>query len=70
MNLIHGLRRRLARRRARRGSGPRRLLLGRPNRREPAAADAAPVAFDQVERLTDSGASLESLLEMNRVQGW
>jgi len=29
-----------------------------------------PVAFDQVERLTGSGASLETLLEMNRVQGW
>jgi len=31
---------------------------------------AEPVAFDQVERLTGSGASLETLLEMNRVQGW
>ena len=29
-----------------------------------------PVAFDEIERLSGSGASLETLLEMNRVQGW
>ena len=35
-----------------------------------ADTSATPVAFDQVERLNGSGASLETLLEMNRVQGW
>jgi hypothetical protein len=69
MNLIHGLRRRLRRRRAQRAGGLRRLLLGRREKGEP-AAEAAPVAFDQVERLNDSGASLASLLEMNRMRGW
>jgi hypothetical protein len=69
MNLIHGLHRRLERRREQRAGGLRRLLLGRRERHE-ASANVAPVPFDQVERLNDSGASLESLLEMSRMRGW
>jgi hypothetical protein len=66
MNFLHRLRQRLTGRRAPRATGPER-----PRIREHAAdTGATPVAFDQVERLNGSGASLETLLEMNRVQGW
>jgi hypothetical protein len=69
MNFLHSLHRHLARRPGKRTGGLRRLW-GRQHERRDTDADAAPVPFDQVERLNDSGASLESLLEMNRVQGW
>ena len=40
-----------------------------PERKEHDTDAGAPAALDQVERLNGS-ASLETLLEMNRVQGW
>jgi hypothetical protein len=67
MKLLHRLQRRF-------GRGPAQVLGGLqpPLQHEGHDADGAvpPVPFDQIERLSDSGASLETLLELNRVQGW
>jgi hypothetical protein len=70
MNFIYGLHRRLARRPGQRAGGLRRLWSRKHDQHGAGANATAPVPFDQVERLNDAGASLESLLEMNRVQGW
>ena len=66
MNFLHRLRQRLTGRLAQSTAGPERPQISDQD----ADISAAPVAFDQVERLNGSGASLETLLEMNRVQGW
>jgi hypothetical protein len=67
MNFLHRLRQYLAGRSA---AGLEASLLSEPEKHDDADTGVAPVAFDQVERLNGSGASLETLLEMNRVQGW
>ena len=69
MNFLHLLRQYLAGRHAPSTAGLEAPLLSEPEEHD-ADASVAPVAFDQVERLNGSGASLETLLEMNRVQGW
>jgi hypothetical protein len=67
MNFLHRLRQCLTGRLAQ-GTV---VVPERPQLSEQGAdTSASPVAFDQVERLNGSGASLETLLEMNRVQGW
>jgi hypothetical protein len=67
MNFLHRLRQHLTGRLAQ-GTV---VVPERPQLSEQDAdTSAEPVAFDQVERLNGSGASLETLLEMNRVQGW
>lgn len=64
MSFLQRLRLRLLGWPADHASGPHR----EHEEHDPSAA--VPVVFDQVERLNGSGASLETLLEMNRVQGW
>ncbi len=66
MNFLHRLRQHLTGRLAHGTVAPERPQLSEQD----ADTSAEPVAFDQVERLNGSGASLETLLEMNRVQGW
>ncbi len=66
MNFLNRLRQRLTGRVAQGAAGPERPQLSEQD----AGDSAAPAVFDQVERLNGSGASLETLLEMNRVQGW
>ena len=66
MNFLHRLRQRLSGQLAQSNAGPERPQISEQDTH----TSAAPVAFDQVERLNGSGASLETLLEMNRVQGW
>ena len=68
MNFLQRLRLRLLGWPAESGTGPEQV---QPRGPEELDTDASvPVAFDQVERLNGSGASLETLLEMNRVQRW
>jgi hypothetical protein len=64
MNFLHRLRQHLMGRLAQSTAGPEQVS------EQDITNSAAPVAFDQVERLNGSGASLETVLEMNRVQGW
>jgi hypothetical protein len=64
MNFLHRVRQHLMGRLAQSTAGPEQIS------EHDADTTVAPVAFDQVERLNGAGASLETLLEMNRVQGW
>jgi hypothetical protein len=69
MKFLHRLRQRLAGRLVQSNPSLERPPLSE-HEEQGADSNVAPVAFDQVERLSGSGASLETLLEMNRVQGW
>jgi len=69
MNFLQRLRMRLTGRAAMSSAGLQRLPANGHEEHD-ADTNVPAVAFDQVERLSGSGASLETLLEMNRVQGW
>lgn len=66
MNFLHRLRQRLTGQIEQSTVGPALPEVSEQD----ADTSETQVAFDQVERLSGSGASLETLLEMNRVQGW
>jgi hypothetical protein len=68
MNFLQRLRLRLLGWPADSNTEPQRAHPQGPDEQD--ASASVPVAFDQVERPDGSGASLDTLLEMNRVQGW
>jgi hypothetical protein len=69
MNFLQRLRLRLPGWPAEKDIGPERVQPREPEEYD-TVAGVPPVAFDQVEHPDGSGPSLDTLLEMNRVQGW